>query len=164
MSIASLLSVQNVFTEEDISSKKRLLEYIAKKAAAELSLSEKNIFNSLIERERLGSTGLGQGFSVPHARIDELDKTHACFIKLLNPIKYDAPDQLPVDLIFVLFVPQNSTQEHLTILANLAKIFSQKTITEKIRNTQSAEDIINLIQQAEDNTLDNPAITIKETT
>ena len=149
MSITSLLATDRIFTDAEISSKKRLLEYISKQAADELALPQNTIFNKLLERERLGSTGLGQGFAVPHARLDNLQEAHACFFKLDKAINYDAMDQQPVDLVFVLFIPEASTEEHLQILASLAKIFSQAEVSEKIRNSHSADDIIQLIAQAE---------------
>ncbi|MDJ0881744.1 MAG: PTS IIA-like nitrogen regulatory protein PtsN [Gammaproteobacteria bacterium] len=149
MSISTLLATDRIFTDADITSKKRLLEYIAEKAAEQLSLSQQAIFNKLIERERLGSTGLGQGFAVPHARLENLDQTHACFVKLNHAVNYDAMDKQPVDLIFVLLIPEASTEEHLQILASLARIFSQSTIPDKIRECHSAEEIIRLIAQAE---------------
>jgi len=149
MSITSLLATDNIFTDADISSKKRLLEYIAEKAAYELSLPQQTIFNKLLERERLGSTGLGQGFAVPHARLNNLSQAHACFVKLDKAVNYDAMDQQPVDLVFTLFIPEASTEEHLQILASLAKIFSQADVSAKIRHSQSADEIIQLIEQAE---------------
>ncbi len=149
MSITSLLSADRIFTQADITSKKRLLEYISKQAADQLELPQNTIFNKLLERERLGSTGLGQGFAVPHARLSDLQQAHACFVKLDKAINYDAMDQQPVDLIFVLFIPEASTEEHLQILSNLAKIFSQPEISDQIRGCQSADEIIQLIAQAE---------------
>lgn len=149
MSITSLLATDRIFTDADISSKKRLLEFIAEKAADGLSLPQNIIFNKLLERERLGSTGLGRGFAVPHARLDNLDETHACFVKLDTPINYDAMDHEPVDLIFVLLIPDACTEEHLQILANLARIFSQPEVPEQIRHCHSADEIISLIRQAE---------------
>lgn len=149
MLITSLLATDRIFTDADISSKKRLLEYIAEKAADELSLPQKTIFNKLLERERLGSTGLGQGFAVPHARLNNLTDAHACFVKLNQAINYDAIDLLPVDLIFVLFIPEASTEEHLQILASLAKIFSRTSVSEQIRVCHTADEIIKLIEKAE---------------
>lgn len=149
MSITSLLAPDRIFTDADISSKKRLLEFIAQQSAEFLSLPQKSIFNSLLERERLGSTGLGKGFAVPHARLSDISEAHACFLKLNHGINYDAADHEPVDLIFALFIPEASTEEHLQILASLARIFSQSSVSEKIRGCQSAQSIIDLIQQAE---------------
>jgi PTS system nitrogen regulatory IIA component len=149
MSISSLLATERVFTNAEISSKKRLLEYIAEKAANELQIARSEIYNQLLERERLGSTGLGEGFAVPHARLNNLDQTHACFVKLDEPINYDAIDRQPVDLVFVILIPEASTEEHLRILASLAKIFSDQAVCDQIRNTESTEQILDIIQQAE---------------
>ncbi len=149
MSITSLLAADRVFTDADITSKKRLLEYIAEKAAAVLTLPENTIFNKLLERERLGSTGIGQGFAVPHARLENLQDAHACFIKLEKPINYDAIDHQPVDLIFVLFIPEASTEEHLQILATLARIFSQQEVSNRIRHSENADEILRHIAAAE---------------
>lgn len=149
MSITSLLAVDRIFTDADISSKKRLLEFVAEKAAGGVDIPQTTIFNKLLERERLGSTGLGKGFAVPHARLDNLADTLACFVKLSTPINYDAMDHQPVDLIFVLLIPDACTEEHLQILANLARIFSQPEVPDQIRGCHSATEIIQLIEQAE---------------
>jgi PTS system nitrogen regulatory IIA component len=149
MSISSLLVANQIFSQGDITSKKRLLEFIAEKAAEELELPQNTIYNKLLERERLGSTGLGEGIAVPHARLEDLKEAHAWLVKLDEGINYDAIDKLNVDLIFALFIPGDSTEEHLQILASLAGIFSQKSVTDKIRSSQSAQEIIAHIQQAE---------------
>ena len=149
MSISSLLATNRIFTNTEISSKKRLLEFISEQAAKDLSLVQSKIYHKLLERERLGSTGLGKGIAVPHARLANISDAQVYFLKLQQPINYDAIDKQKVDLIFVLFIPEESTEEHLQILASLAKIFSQKPVTEKIRNSLSADDIIQIIMQAE---------------
>lgn len=149
MLITSLLAPERIFTDAEITSKKRLLEFVAQHASEQLSLPQNDIFNKLLERERLGSTGLGQGFAVPHARLDDLTEAYACFFRLDKAINYDAMDQQPVDLIFVLFIPEASTEEHLQVLASLARIFSQHSVSEKIRHSKSVNEIIQLIEQAE---------------
>jgi PTS system nitrogen regulatory IIA component len=131
-------------------SKKRVLEQASELISAQSpDLDSEQIFAGLIGRERLGSTGLGQGIAVPHARLDNLKEAHACLVKLNEGVNYDAVDKQSVDLIFALFIPEESTEEHLQILAALARIFSQKPVTDKIRNSSSAEEIISHIQQAE---------------
>ena len=149
MSISSLLATERVFTTAEISSKKRLLEFIAEKAAVKLELPKSEIYNQLLERERLGSTGLGEGFAVPHARLNNLTQTHACFVKLDEAVNYDANDRQPVDLVFVILIPEASTEEHLRILASLAKIFSDQSVCDRIRKSESTEQILDIIQQAE---------------
>jgi nitrogen PTS system EIIA component len=149
MSISSLLATDRIFTDAEISSKKRLLEFISEKAAAELDLSQNIIFNQLLERERLGSTGLGKGFAVPHARLENLTQTLTFFLRLDEAVKYDAIDQLPVDLIFVIFIPEASTAEHLKILADLAKLFSLEKVCRKVRKASTADQILRIIEEGE---------------
>ena len=149
MTISALLSPDRIFIDADISSKKRLLEFIANAVATQFNLPQSALFNNLLDRERLGSTGLGKGFAIPHARLVNLDTTIACFIRLDQPVNFDAPDNQPVDLVFAIIIPENATDEHLIILSSLAKIFSQSEICEAIRNAGSGEEVARIIDSAE---------------
>ena len=149
MTISALLSPDRIFIDADISSKKRLLEFIANTVATQFSLPQSALFNNLLDRERLGSTGLGKGFAIPHARLVNLDTTIACFIRLDQPVNFEAPDNQPVDLVFAIIIPENATDEHLKILSSLAKIFSQSEICEAIRNAGSGEEVARIIDSAE---------------
>lgn len=149
MTISALLSPQSIFLDTEISSKKKLLEMIANIAAARTDLPESSIYNNLLNRERLGSTGLGQGFAVPHARCNNLDKTLACFFRLKDAVNFEAPDNQPVDLVFTIIVPEEATEEHLLILSSLARIFSREDICAAIRNADSEDEIAKIIQSAE---------------
>ena len=149
MEIASLLSVDRVFVDTEISSKKRLLEFISQQLSDSPELPSEEIFNGLLSRERLGSTGLGHGFAIPHARLQGLAQTRACFLRLPDAINYDSPDQQPVDLVFALLIPEQATDEHLQILSALAGIFSQSEVCLQIRRAESAELILQLIRQAQ---------------
>jgi len=149
MTISALLSPQSIFLDTEISSKKKLLELIANIAADRTQLSESAIYNSLLNRERLGSTGLGQGFAVPHARLNDLDKTMACFFRLKQAVNFESPDNRPVDLVFTIIVPEEATEEHLLILSSLASIFSRRDICEAIRNATGKDEIAEIIQSAE---------------
>jgi len=149
MTISALLSPELIFINPDISSKKRLLEFIADTISKQFALTQTVIYNNLLERERLGSTGLGNGFAVPHARLSELNITVGCFIRLEKPVNFDAMDQQPVDLIFCIIIPEAATDEHLQILSSLAKIFSQDQIRADIRNADSTDHIIRIIGSAE---------------
>lgn len=122
---------------------------IANIAADLTKLPESSIYNNLLSRERLGSTGLGQGFAVPHARLNDLDKTIACFFRLKEAVNFEAPDNRPVDLVFTILIPEEATEEHLIILSSLAGIFSREEICEAIRNAASKEEIAQIIQSAE---------------
>ena len=149
MTISALLSPQKIFIDTDVSSKKKLLELIANIAADQTQLSESTIYNNLLNRERLGSTGLGQGFAVPHARLPDLEKTVGCFFRLKQPVNFESPDNQPVDLVFTIIIPQEATEEHLLILSSLARVFSDADICEAIRTAESKEEIEKIIQSAE---------------
>ena len=149
MTISALLSPDRIFIDTDISSKKRLLEFIANTVAAKFGLSQPTLYNNLLDRERLGSTGLGKGFAIPHTRLVDLDTTIACFIRLDQPVKFEAPDDLPVDLVFSIIIPENATDEHLQILSSLAKIFSQNEICDAIRKAVSGDEVARIIDSAE---------------
>ena len=149
MTITALLSPQRIFLDTEISSKKKLLELIATTIAEETESSQSCIFNGLLDRERLGSTGLGQGFAVPHARLSNLNKTLGCFFRLKNAVNFEAPDNLPVDLVFTIIVPEEATEEHLMILSSLASIFSKSDVCDAIRNAQSSDEITRIIDSAD---------------
>ena len=149
MAISALLSPQKIFIDTEVSSKKKLLELIANITADQTRLPESTIYTNLLNRERLGSTGLGQGFAVPHARLPELEETVGCFFRLKQPVNFESPDNLPVDLVFTIIIPQEANEEHLLILSSLARIFSDADICEAIRTAASREEIEKIIQSAE---------------
>lgn len=149
MTVSALLSPQTIFLDTEISSKKKLLELIANIVADQTQLSESTIYSNLLNRERLGSTGLGQGFAVPHARLSDLDKTTACFFRLKEAVNFEAPDNQPVDLVFTIIIPEEATEEHLLILSSLASIFSREEICDAIRNAANKDEIAQIIQSAE---------------
>ncbi len=149
MTISALLSPQSIFLDTEITSKKKLLELIANVAADRTNLSESAIYNNLLNRERLGSTGLGQGFAVPHARLDTLDHTMGFFFRLKDPVNFESPDNQPVDLVFTIIIPEHATEEHLIILSSLAGIFSRTEVCEAIRSAASKEEIAQIIESAE---------------
>ena len=149
MTISALLSQQSIFVDCDISSKKKLLEFIADAVSRATDLPKTDLFCKLLDREKLGSTGLGKGFAVPHARMPELDKTATCFVRLNTGVNFEAPDNQLVDMAFAIVIPENVTDEHLQILSALAKIFSQDSVCESIRQASSAEQISDIITAAE---------------
>jgi len=149
MTISALLSPQRIFLDTEISSKKKLLELIANIVADQTQMPESAIYNNLLNRERLGSTGLGHGFAVPHARVENLDKTIGCLFRLKEPVNFESPDNQPVDLVFTIIIPQGATEEHLMILSSLASIFSQTDVCEAIRGAASRDEIAQIIESAE---------------
>jgi len=149
MTISALLSPQKIFIDTEVTSKKKLLELIANIVANQTQLAESTIYSNLLNRERLGSTGLGQGFAVPHARVPQLEETQACFFRLKQAVNFESPDNQPVDLVFTIIIPQEATEEHLLILSSLARIFSNPEICESIRNARDKQEIEQIIQSAE---------------
>lgn len=135
---------------EGVNSKKAVLEHLAEMLASECSdLSALNAFDGLIARERLGSTGLGHGISIPHGRMAGITKTKGAFLKLSKGIDYDAVDNLPVDMFFALLVPEESTDEHLQILAQLAEKFSDNNFLTDLREQAEPEKVFALLTGVE---------------
>jgi PTS system nitrogen regulatory IIA component len=138
----NFLTVERISCDNAAASKKRVLEEVGHLlATASPNLSGDQVFDKLLERERLGSTGLGQGIGLPHARMQGVDQAYGCFIRLQNGIDYDAIDDNPVDLVFGLLVPEEATEEHLQLLAKLASLFSNQNFCQQIRNSSDAESI-----------------------
>ena len=148
MTIADLLSPERIALLPSVSSKKRALEALsAQLASATPSLSEVEIFNSLIARERLGSTGLGHGVAIPHARIAGVEEAIGAVMKLEQGVDYDALDQQPVDLLFALLVPENSTEKHLELLSQLAELFSDAKALVRLRAAQDTDSLLALFKE-----------------
>ncbi len=123
-----LLPAGNVILDLDVTSKKRVFEHAGLLFENALGISRSTIFDALLARERLGSTGLGHGVAIPHGRIAGLKEAAGAFIRTQTPIPFEAPDGNPVNLIFVLLVPEKATDQHLQILSELAQMFSDKSI------------------------------------
>lgn len=134
MIISELIKPDRVICLNEISSKKKLLENLSQLLGLGAEgYDPTEIFNRLIERERLGSTGLGQGVALPHGRLGDKKETVGAFIKLNKAVEFDSPDGQAIDLIFTLLVPEHYTDEHLQILASLAGMFSNASFCEKLR-------------------------------
>ncbi len=138
MNILDLITPECVVCDEAITSKKRALERLGELIASHHSeLTAGAIFDTLIGRERLGSTGLGHGVALPHGRLKQGERAIGAFIKLRQGIDFDAIDQQPVDLVFALLVPEHFTDEHLRILAHLAEMFSDEVLCKQLRGANS---------------------------
>lgn len=146
MIISALLTPERVVCLDQINSKKRALEAMGQLLASGTeAMDPAEIFNRLIERERLGSTGLGYGVAIPHARLGAEAQTIGAFIKLDQGIDFDSPDHMPTDLMFGLLVPEEHTDEHLKILAALAALLSDTRFTEELRESHNAEELYELL-------------------
>ena len=139
-SLDDILPVSHIILDAEISSKKRLFECVAQLFAEQSGLSQTEVFDCLIARERLGSTALGQGVAMPHGRHAGVPAATGAFVRLKTPIEFDAPDNKPVSLVFVLLVPEAATGEHLALLSHLAKLFNEKSVREALRSCQTPEE------------------------
>ena len=143
--VGKLLAPSHVLLDLQASSKKRLFEQAGLLFENQDGVARSVVFDSLFARERLGSTGLGQGVAIPHGRIKGLKDALGAFVRLAQPVPFDAPDGNPVSLVFVLLVPEKATEKHLQILSELAQMFSDKTLREAMSRAGDANSLYELI-------------------
>jgi PTS system nitrogen regulatory IIA component len=145
MQIDHILTPQRTFAGVQGGSKKRMLELIGKMVAQHSHLDPDNIYQNLIAREKLGSTGFGNGIAIPHCRLEDCHKPVGALFQLQSKIDFDALDGEPVDLIFVLLVPQEATDQHLQILKMLAEKLDQTRLREALRSAEDADALYQII-------------------
>ncbi len=139
--IAKLLPLSNIQVGLEASSKKRVFEQAGLLFENNQGIGRSTVFDSLFAREKLGSTGLGQGVAIPHGRIKGLKETVGAFLRLAAPVQFDAPDGKPVNFLFVLLVPEQATEQHLQILSELAQMFSDRAFREQLAAAADAAAI-----------------------
>lgn len=144
--IAELLPSSNIALDLDVATKARLFEAAGSLFAADAGLDGGTVAASLTAREKLGSTGLGQGVAIPHGRIKGLKSARGAFVRLKHPVPFDAPDGKPVSQVFILLVPEQATDLHLQLLSELAQMFSEKPFRERLAGVGSANDLVALFR------------------
>lgn len=142
--IAQLLSPEDILLDVDASSKKRVFEEVGRLFERRHGLAQAQVVDSLSAREKLGSTGLGHGVAIPHARIKGLPKAVAAIVRTRLPIPFDAPDGKPVSDMVVLLVPEQATEEHLQILAWIAQVFADRQFRQRLRMCVDAASVSRL--------------------
>src|SRR5713101_4086028 len=143
--IAKLLPPSNILLDLDVTSKKRMFEQAGLLFENNQGVARSLVFDSLLARERLGSTGLGQGVAIPHGRIKGLKEALGAFVRLSQPVPFDAPDGDPVTLAFVLLVPEKATEKHLQILSELAQMFSDRSLRDAMAAAKDAAELHQLV-------------------
>ena len=143
--VAKLLPLSNVMPDLAASSKKRLFEQVGLLFENRNGIAKAVVYDSLFERERLGSTGLGQGVAIPHGRIKGLKEALGAFARLAQPVPFDAADGKPVSLVFALLVPEHATEKHLEILSELAHMFSDRALREALAGAADAAALHQII-------------------
>ena len=139
--IAKLLPPSNILLNLDVSSKKRVFEQVGLMFENNQGIARSTVFDSLFAREKLGSTGLGQGLAIPHGRVKGMRDAIAGFVRLANPVQFDAPDGNPVKLAMVLLVPEQATEVHLRILSELAQMFSDRELREALATIEDPAEV-----------------------
>ena len=137
--IAKLLPPSNIVLALDVTSKKRLFEQVGMIFENHQGIAHSTVFDSLFAREKLGSTGLGQGVAIPHGRVKGIKNAIGALVRLVHPVAFDAPDGKPVSVMFVLLVPEHATELHLQILSELAQLFSDTEMREQLNLETDAQ-------------------------
>ncbi len=145
MDIVDLITPRNVIAQLRATSKRQALLELAKRAAALTGIHDRAIFDVLTERERLGSTGIGMGIGIPHGKLPGLDRLCGIFARLERPIPFEAIDDQPVDLIFLLLAPENNGADHLKALARVSRLLRDRAVCEKLRGSDSPDALYALL-------------------
>ena len=145
--VSSLLPVNHVVLDMDVSSKKRLFEQIGLLFENSRQIPRLKVFDSFFEREKLGSTGLGYGVAIPHGRIKTLKEPVCAFVRTAAPVAFESPDGAPVNLVFAMLVPEHATEAHLGLLSELAQMFSDEVLRGALATTQDIQAAHRLITE-----------------
>ena len=147
MQLSDIIASDAVVPSLRAASKKQVLQELSNAAAKVTGVDSRRIFESLLQREKLGSTGLGQGIAIPHAKFNELDRVQGLFARLAQPVDFDAPDDQPVDLVFLLLAPESAGADHLKALARISRSLRDPTIVAKLRGTDSAAGLYAILTE-----------------
>ncbi|MBN2751389.1 MAG: PTS IIA-like nitrogen regulatory protein PtsN [Rhodospirillaceae bacterium] len=149
MTLADLIAPNAVIPALKANSKKQALQLLAQKAADVIGLKEGDILEGLLDRERLGSTGVGSGIAIPHAKLTGIDRLYGIFARLDHPVDFDSIDDMPVDLICLLIAPEGAGADHLKALARVSRLLRDKGICEKLRGATEADALYALLLDSE---------------
>jgi PTS system nitrogen regulatory IIA component len=145
MDISDLITPGSVIANLRVTSKKQLLQELARRAAVLTGLGDRQIFDVLLEREKLGTTGVGNGIAIPHGKLSSLDRLVGLFARLERPVEFDSIDDQPVDLVFLLLAPESAGADHLKALARVSRLLRDRGICEKLRGTENADALYALL-------------------
>ena len=149
MEIRDILQPEAVIAGLKVTSKKQVLQELARHAATVTGVNERKIFETLLERERLGTTGVGNGIAIPHGKLSELTRLYGVFARIDKPIDFDSIDEQPVDLVFLLLAPEAAGADHLKALARVSRLLRDAATCEKLRGAKTADGLYLLLTQTE---------------
>ncbi|MEE2526972.1 PTS sugar transporter subunit IIA [Hyphobacterium sp. HN65] len=147
MALSDLLSADAVLGTISATNRKQALQILCEAAASRLELDSREILDAVMDRERLGSTGVGDGVAIPHARLDGISGVFGLFARLKTPIDFDAIDGRPVDLVFLLLAPEAASTEHLKALARVSRVFRREDVRARLRSTETRDGMVALLAQ-----------------
>ncbi len=148
MEVTDLISTDGVLANLRATSKKQALQELSQRAAQVTGLHERTIFDVLMERERLGTTGVGNGIAIPHGKLTNIDRLFGLFARLEKPVDFDSIDEHPVDLIFLLLAPESAGADHLKALAKVSRLLRDQAVCEKLRGTDDAEALFAVLTES----------------
>jgi len=151
MEISDILTPERVVADLRATSKKQALQEIARHAAAATGLNERAIFDVLLERERLGTTGVGNGIAIPHGRLNDLEGLYGVFARVDKPVDFDSIDDDPVDLIFLLLAPEGAGADHLKALARVSRLLRDDSVCQKLRGSDTSEALFAILTEQSEN-------------
>lgn len=148
MQIKDFISEEGIVFSSSVSSKKRALEILSETLTYQAQdLNKNKVLDALLAREKLGTTGLGNGIAIPHSRMPDLDNIYVSILKLEEGIEYEASDELPVTFLFSLIVPEDANDEHLQLLASLAELLDNKKLRDSIQECSNASELYQILTQ-----------------
>lgn len=147
MDLSDLIAQEAIIPALKASSKKQLLQIMAEKAAVISSLPEREVFETILQREKLGATGVGNGIAIPHGKLPDIDKIVGVFARLEHPVDFEALDDQPVDLVFLLLAPESAGADHLKALSRIARLLRDPDMVTKLRNTHEAQALYSFLTQ-----------------
>ena len=148
MTLDTLIDKQSILASLKAPNKKQLLQELSQAMAARVAIDHRVIFETLLKREKLGSTGIGQGIAIPHGKLATLSRVYGVFARLAQPIDFDSVDGQPVDLVFVLLAPEHAGADHLKALARVSRLLRDRSLVEKLRATDKADALYALLVEA----------------
>lgn len=150
MELSDLLDSDSIVANLRATSKKQALQELARKAADVTGLDERKVFGVLMDRERLGTTGVGSGIAIPHGKLSDLDRLHGIFARLEKPVDFQSIDDRPVDLIFVLLAPEEAGADHLKALARVSRLLRDHDICDKLRATGEGDALYAIMTESQE--------------
>ncbi|WP_113266525.1 PTS IIA-like nitrogen regulatory protein PtsN [Agrobacterium cavarae] len=151
MALADLLHQDAIIPALKVNSKKQLLQELAAKASRITGVSERDVFDVILQRERLGSTGVGHGIAIPHGKLSSISSITGVFARLETPVDFEALDDQPVDLVFLLLAPEGAGADHLKALSRIARVLRDPELVAKLRSTDSDTAIYTFLNQEQVN-------------